>query len=206
MRAARLFAAAALLAPALLLAGGDDPADPPAPRWTDRYDPHFRKYAKRYFGPTLDWQWFKAQGIQESGLNPAAVGSNGGNGIMQVLPSTFEMVRKLNPRIEAGLHDPRWNIAAGIYYDFLMYQEWEENPSTDNRLMFALAAYNAGPGRIRQVSAKAKAAGRDIVQWKNVRPYAPPTTRDYVDKIARHRAALASPDELRNKGASSFWN
>jgi membrane-bound lytic murein transglycosylase F len=205
MRAAPLIAAAALLVSALALAGGDDPP-PAAAVWTDKYDAHFRKYAKRYFGPTLDWQWFKAQGIQESGLNPAAVGANGGNGIMQVLPSTFEMIRKLNPRIEAGLHDPRWNIAAGIYYDFLMYQEWEENPSTDNRLMFAFASYNAGPGRIQQVTAKAKAAGKDIVQWKNVRPFAPPTTRDYVDKITRHRDALSSPDELRDKGASSFWN
>ena len=35
--------------------------------WTRKYDPYFRKYSKRFFGPAIDWQWFKAQGFAESG-------------------------------------------------------------------------------------------------------------------------------------------
>ena len=29
---------------------------------TERFDPIFRKYTKRYFGVGTDWRWFKAQG------------------------------------------------------------------------------------------------------------------------------------------------
>ena len=32
-----------------------------------RYDPTFRKYSRRYFGPAFDWRYFKAQGFAESG-------------------------------------------------------------------------------------------------------------------------------------------
>ncbi len=31
------------------------------PQWTSKYDKHFKKYAKHYFGPGTDWRWFKAR-------------------------------------------------------------------------------------------------------------------------------------------------
>ena len=43
-----------------------------AGEWPSKYDPYFRKYAKRYFGPNVDWRWFKAQGIAESALQDSA--------------------------------------------------------------------------------------------------------------------------------------
>ncbi len=30
-------------------------------RWSKQYDPIFKKYTKRYFGPFFDWRWFKSQ-------------------------------------------------------------------------------------------------------------------------------------------------
>ena len=41
-------------------------------KWTDKYDRHFKKYSKRYFGPHFEWRWFKSQGIAESNLKPDA--------------------------------------------------------------------------------------------------------------------------------------
>src|SRR5262245_1219882 len=36
---------------------------------SDRYDDVFRKYSKRYFGVGFDWQYFKAQGMAERGID-----------------------------------------------------------------------------------------------------------------------------------------
>ena len=33
-------------------------------RSASQYDPTFRKYTKRYFGPAFDWRYFKAQGYR----------------------------------------------------------------------------------------------------------------------------------------------
>ena len=37
-------------------------------KWTRKYDGHFRKYTKHFFGVGFDWKWFKAQAIAESNL------------------------------------------------------------------------------------------------------------------------------------------
>ena len=53
---------------------------------SDRLDDAFRKYAKRFFGPGVDWRLFKAQGMTESGLDPDATSRMGARGILQLLP------------------------------------------------------------------------------------------------------------------------
>ncbi len=58
---------------------------------TDRYDPTFRKYSKRFFGVGFDWRLFKAQGMTESNLNPAATSWVGARGVMQLMPTTFRL-------------------------------------------------------------------------------------------------------------------
>ena len=53
-------------------------------RDADRYDPAFRKYTKRFFGPAFDWRHFKAQGLAESGLDRVAgVLAGGGVFVLQ---------------------------------------------------------------------------------------------------------------------------
>ena len=59
----RLWPLLGVLVPALVLAAVDPGVDDS--HWTSKYDRHFRKYAKHYFGPHVDWRWFKAQGIAE---------------------------------------------------------------------------------------------------------------------------------------------
>lgn len=167
-------------------------------RWTRDYDHHFQKYTKRYFGPNFDWEWFKAQAIAESGLDPQARSPTGARGLMQILPSTYAEIRQSNPYF-TQITDPRWNIAAGIYYDRKLYSSWPEIPERD-RLLYAFGSYNAGLGGMMGAYRR---TGRSARDWDQVAPHAPLETRNYVKRIRflknREETLQAAPRRLRLK-------
>lgn len=149
--------------------------------WSRDYDVHFHKYTKRYFGPHIDWRWFKSQGIAESGLDADASSEAGARGVMQIMPATYTEIRKQNPHF-LEVDQPRWNIAAGIYYDRQLYDKWNTPPPGEERLLFAFGSYNAGYGRIYQASRQAQ---ENPGSWHAVRLYVPPQTRHYIRRIRR---------------------
>lgn len=150
---------------------------PPAEAWTDQYDHHFRKYSKRYFGPRMDWRWFKAQAIAESRLQKNARSRVGARGVMQIMPATYGDIVRQNPDF-GPIHEPRWNIAAGIYYDHYLYQNWKE-AHPDARFDFTFASYNAGLGKIKRA---VTSAGKPPV-WSRTAQFAPRETRRYLRRI-----------------------
>ena len=152
--------------------------------WTDEYDPYFRKYTKHYFGPHVDWHWFKAQGIAESGLSPKANSPVGAVGIMQIMPATFAEIQDKNPHF-SNIDETRWNIAAGIYYDRLQFRKWKQGLPSQERLAFALASYNAGYGNVRRAYNRALKKDPAVREWRHVAPFAPAETRKYVRRIRR---------------------
>ena len=155
--------------------------------WTKEYDSHFRKYTKRYFGPVFDWHWFKSQGIAESGLRNNVVSSVGAVGIMQIMPSTYADIHKKSPYLSSGtLTDPRWNIAAGIFYDRLLYKRWLktlDRSTTDNDLYMTFASYNAGHGKISRVLKQAKKQTGNVEGWEDIKHQVPLQTRHYINRI-----------------------
>lgn len=166
--------------PALALAAVDPGVDDDY--WTTKYDKYFRKYSKHYFGPHVDWRWFKAQGIAESNLKPRARSSTGARGIMQILPSTFKEIKGLNPHL-IDIDEPKWNIAAGIYYDRQMYRKWNKGFDFKERLAFSFGSYNAGHGGMRKAYKKAAKKHGEIKKWNQVKDFAPRQTRGYVHRI-----------------------
>ena len=68
-----------------------------ATRRAARYDPIFKKYAKRYFGIGFDWRRFKAQAMAESNLDSTATSWVGARGLMQLMPSTFAAIQTARP-------------------------------------------------------------------------------------------------------------
>jgi membrane-bound lytic murein transglycosylase F len=152
--------------------------------WTKKYDQYFSKYAKHYFGPLVDWYWFKAQGIAESGLVPGLKSSAGAKGLMQILPATFREIQERNPHF-TNIDDPRWNIAAGIYYDRMQFLKWKKGLPSQQRIAFALASYNAGYGNIKKAHKRAEDKHGEVREWRQVAPFAPRETRLYVKRIYR---------------------
>lgn len=153
-------------------------------QWTNEYDVYFKKYAKHYFGPHVDWHWFKAQGIAESNLNPNAKSAVGARGIMQIMPATYKEILEKNPHIPET-DEPRWNIAAGIYYDRSLYRKWKKKKtiSTEERLSFSFASYNAGLGNVLKAFRRASNKHSEVKQWEQVEPFAPSETQFYVKRI-----------------------
>lgn len=146
--------------------------------WTSQYDSIFKQYTKRYFGPFYDWRWFKSQAIAESRLNPNVTSGRGAKGLMQLLPSTFAEIRDLNPHF-TEIDTPRWNIAAGIYYDRYLYRKWDV-PSEKERLFYAFASYNAGYSRLLRTI---KRHNLSDSSWDDVSKKLPGETRNYVKTI-----------------------
>lgn len=149
-------------------------------RWTDDFDRYFKKYTKRYFGPHFDWRWFKSQGIAESNLEIKAKSHVGAQGIMQLMPATYEEIKAQNPSF-LGVTDPKWNIAAGIFYDRQLYRKWRKPLPSEERLFLAFSSYNAGYGRVLKAVKRSK---RQDYTWVMVKKHLPSETKGYVARIA----------------------
>lgn len=102
------------------------------------------------YKPGVDSNLIKAIIAAESSGNPDAVSPKGAQGLMQIMPSTAaelaaQLSRDFNEPVTAAMvaQDPFWNIMAGtLYMDRLLKQFGSPE--------LALAAYNAGPGRVQQ--------------------------------------------------------
>ena len=149
--------------------------------WPTKYDQYFKKYAKRYFGPNVDWRWFKAQGIAESALQDKAKSAVGAKGIMQIMPATFDEIRQKNPQF-VNVDEPRWNIAAGIYYDRYLYRKITDIDSFQNRLYLTFAGYNAGYGGVLRAIKRAQQP-REDAEWGLLKKHLPKETQGYVSRI-----------------------
>lgn len=133
----------------------------------NRYDPFFRKYTKRYFGPAFDWRVFKAQGMAESRLDTAARSRSGARGIMQLMPSTFEAIQSKAPDL-VSIDDPEWNIAAGIRHNRVLWRSWSDAATLIDQRQFMFASYNAGRSTILRAQGVARASNLDPRQWPSV--------------------------------------
>jgi soluble lytic murein transglycosylase-like protein len=98
--------------------------------------------------------WLRAMIIQESGARPFALSRKGAQGLMQLLPATGRALGVRDP------FDPIQNVQAGARYLASLVQRFGD-------IRLALAAYNAGPGRVEA--------------YGGVPPFQ--ETRDYVERV-----------------------
>lgn len=142
----------------------------------------FEQYARQY---SLDWLLIAAQGYQESGLDHSKRSQVGAIGIMQVMPATARDARvaihdidKLDRNIEAGMK----------YLRAVIDENYADEPmSKMNKMLFALASYNAGPARVARLRAEAAKAGLDPNVWF-----------DNVEVIAARRIGAETVTYVRN--------
>lgn len=117
---------------------------------------------------------------QESEFNPGAVSRANAYGLMQLLPSTAKGLAKKEGERHFNansLFDPSENIRLGTLY---LKQNIDHY---GGQVEYALAAYNAGDGPVRQWIATG--GYKDVPEWVESIPYT--ETRDYVQSIMRNR-------------------
>jgi membrane-bound lytic murein transglycosylase MltF len=120
----------------------------------------FKKYGEEY---KVDYLLMAAQGYQESTLDQDVKSPVGAIGVMQVMPPTG---KELNV---GNISEVEPNIHAGVkYMRFMMDQYFKDEPMDElNRVLMTFAAYNAGPGRIRQLRRETEKRGLDPNLWFN---------------------------------------
>jgi membrane-bound lytic murein transglycosylase MltF len=163
----------------------------------------FRKYSAQY---DLDFLLMIAQGYQESRLDHSAKSHVGAVGIMQVMPQTAGDLKvgditKVEPNVHAGVK----------YIRFMIDQYFADEPMDRlNKGLFAFAAYNAGPGRVRQLRREATQRGLNANVWfNNVERVAGERigreTVQYVSNIYKYYVAytLAFQEIQEKKGLTS---
>ncbi len=93
----------------------------------------------------MDWRLILAVMKTESSFRCSAESDKGAYGLMQIMPVTgAELAKRLDL---LDVRDPYNNIYGGAYYLHQLYSRFAGAPTSD-RLKFALAAYNAGIGRV----------------------------------------------------------
>jgi len=127
-------------------------ADTKIERKTLPYLPAIKKYASKY---GVDENLIKAMIRQESCFNPKALSHAGAMGLMQLMPGTANYLKVKNA------WNSEQNIEGGVKYISQQLKRFKG----DKKL--ALAAYNAGPGK--------------VIKYNGIPPYR--ETQGYVKKI-----------------------
>jgi len=159
-----------------------------AERWHDltlrfplAFESEFIRAAK---AQDLDENWLLAVARQESAMMPDAQSHKGARGLMQLMPRTArEVARKHNIQLlnNRQLLQPETNIKIGSTYLKQLYVEFGRNS------IFATAAYNAGPHRVKNWLASNPHLPLDV--WVEQIPYA--ETRQYVKNVLAYSVIFA---------------
>ena len=157
----------------------------------------FQKYGAQY---DLDYLLMAAQGYQESTLDQNVKSPVGAIGVMQVMPATGKELKVGDiTRVEPNIH-------AGVkYVRFMMDQYFKDEPMDNlNKALMTFAAYNAGPGRIRQLRRETEKRGLNPNVWfGNVERLASERigreTVTYVSNIYKYYVAYRLISEQRDR-------
>ncbi|HDW0461394.1 TPA: murein transglycosylase [Enterobacter hormaechei subsp. xiangfangensis] len=144
------------------------------------YQDLFDRYTS---GKDIPQSYAMAIARQESAWNPKVRSPVGASGLMQIMPGTATHTVKMfnipGYSSPSQLLDPETNINIGTSYLQYVYQQF------GNNRIFASAAYNAGPGRVR--TWLGNSAGRiDAVAFVESIPFS--ETRGYVKNVLAYDA------------------
>lgn len=107
-----------------------------------------------------DWRLIAAIAYQESHFRIEVRSRRGAAGMMQMMPVTARRYGVENPA------DPRQSLEAGVKYLQHLKKDFRKYAADENELRrLALAAYNAGEGRLRDCLNNADSLGRETVAF-----------------------------------------
>ena len=161
--------------------------------WTHRFDALIARQASIYrVDPDLVWSII----YEETYFSPWKNGKDGEIGLMQVTPTvgrewaTETGMRELQTQMandpQALLRDPERNIQIGCWYLEKIYEQFQDAPEAETRMV---AAYNAGPSRAVEWS-RPNPPGNTQTGAEFINRIDIPSTRAYVISIMQRYRAL----------------
>ena len=143
-----------------------------------------RKLVRVHSVPDTEFENFVMAVIRaESSFRPQVVSPAGAIGLMQIMPDTAEFVARLHDEptpSEQMLKEPGLNIQYGVRYLKWLRKEFGKQKEV------VLAAYNAGPAKVRKWLAANQ--HQDAVTVVKNCPYK--ETRVYISRVMRHYKKL----------------
>lgn len=141
----------------------------------------------------------------ESSFNPRAVSSDGhaSKGLFQLLDSTgLGLHNKLEMRGRYDPFNPTMNAQLGVNYLRYLHDIFSKETPLPNSLStapaanstslekLAVAAFNAGEGRVAGAQARSKSMGKNPGEYHDVEQYLPESTQDYVQRVLEFRSSF----------------
>jgi membrane-bound lytic murein transglycosylase F len=117
----------------------------------------------RVFSDSIKWDWrlLAALICQESRFNPTVESRAGAYGLMQVMPLTG---KDFGIDVTSSVEN---NMKAGALYITWLHKIFDPKiPDENERIMFILASYNAGPGHVLDAMKLAEKNGMDPHKWE----------------------------------------
>ncbi len=139
--------------------------------------PYFQKYGRQY---DIPWTLLAAKAYQESHWDPNAVSPTGVKGIMMLTWTTANSLGITNRE------DPEQSIRGGARYFRQLLDRVPASVPENQRLAFAIAAYNVGMGHIYDARKLARQLGKDPDSWKDIKSVLPLLSRKKYYKNLQH--------------------
>jgi len=125
-----------------------------------KYEKYFKEMSEKY---EIPWTLLASISYQESHWNPKAKSHTGVRGLMMLTRKTAKMLGVKN-RL-----DPKQSIRGGTRHIKQMLKFVPKEVEGENRLKFALAAYNIGMGHVRDAQKLAKKIGLNQNVWSDLK-------------------------------------
>ena len=148
-----------------------------------RYKKLFTKYGQKY---DIPWTLLAAVSYQESYWNPKAKSFTGVRGLMMLTRRTAEFLGVKN-RL-----DPKQSVMGGAKHLRQMIKSVPKNVQGENRLKYALAAYNIGMGHIHDAQKLARKNGLDHNVWSDLKKVLPLLSQKKYYKTLKYGYARGS--------------
>lgn len=134
----------------------------------------------------------------ESNFNPRAVSQDGhsSKGLFQLLDSTGQdLMGRMDMKGTYDPFNPSMNVDLGVSYLRYLHDIFSSPTKLPNDRAtqaaanstslekLAVAAFNAGEGRVASAQARAERAGKDPTTYEHVSQYLPQSTQQYVERV-----------------------
>jgi len=130
----------------------------------------------------IDWRLLAALSYQESHWRPEARSPTGVRGLMMLTTRTAN-------RLQVSRLDPAQAVTGGARYLEDLFQRLPRSIMGNERLWFALAAYNLGMGHVEDARVLTQTRGGNPSHWDEVRRYLPLLAKPTVAATTRYGKA-----------------